>query len=634
VLRLFRLRWPILLALLASASLPAKELSWRSIDVRARLDERGALHVVETQTVVFDGDWNGGERTFRVFPGQSLTLSSVTRIAPDGTRQPLTEGGLAAVDEWGWTGENVLRWRSRLPEDPPFSNTAIVYELAYTISGVLVKQGRSYLLDHDFAFPEREWPIQKLTVSLDLNPVWKPLRSLPGSWTSGVLKPGSSFLVSVPLEYTGSGSPEAAKGVATPAWRRILLGLLGATIVFAYVGWRRRETALGRFAPVEDPSKIDQAWLEKNLLTLSPEEVGALWDEKIGPPEVAAVLARLSAEKKIATAAEGKTLTMRLLVPVSDFDGYDRELIEALFFGGRKETDTDAIKKHYKSQGFDPASKIRAGLAKELEKHGELRDKSPAPSRWPAGLLLLGGVLCHGYAVLTGAEELGQAIGLAIVFGVLYAIGAGIAWTFRKRVDRLDASSPLLLAVPVLIFYFAWLGTRELSRTSLVVVAGTMLLRMAIVVSLFNLAKTRSGPRRIARRKDLAAARAYFQRELKSPVPRLTDEWFPYVLALGLTSEADRWFRAHGASSAAAAGAGSRGSGSSSSSGSPASSSPGGSWTGGGGAFGGAGASASWAVAAGALAAGVSAPSSSSSGGGGGGGGGGGSSGGGGGGGW
>ena len=77
---------------------------------------------------------------------------------------------------------------------------------------------------------------------------------------------------------------------------------------------------------------------------MKPEEVGALWDEKIGAPEVAAVLARLAAEKKIATAAAGKTLTMRLLVPLGDFDGYDRELVQALFFGGRKETDTDEIK--------------------------------------------------------------------------------------------------------------------------------------------------------------------------------------------------------------------------------------------------------------------------------------------------
>jgi len=141
---------------------------------------------------------------------------------------------------------------------------------------------------------------------------------------------------------------------------------------------------------------------------------------------------------------------------------------------------------------------------------------------------------------------------------------------------------------------------------------------------------TKNGAQKIARRKALASAREYFKRELHKPAPALDDSWFPYVVALGLTTEADRWFRAHGAESAALASTIGRSSSSSTSS----SSSSGGGWTGGGGAFGGAGASGTWAVAAGALASGVSAPSSSSSGGGGGGGGGGGSSGGGGGGGW
>ena len=635
----------IILAVLAgvvlSAAARAKEMAWSAVDIRARLDDKGALHVVETQTVLFDGDWNGGERTFRVFPGQSLQLASVTRIDPDGTRHPLTAGGLSAVDEFGWAGENVLRWRSRLPEDPPFSNKELIYELDYTISGVLVEvqQGKDYLLEPDFAFPDRKWPIRKLTVTLELDPAWKPQERFTGKWTGGPLEPGVGFVVRVPLQYTGPSSqaPAAAKGFATPAFRRGWLAALLLVIAGAYLVWRRREAALGRFEPLNDPATIDEAWLEKHLLSLSPEEVGALWDEKIGPPEVAAVLARLSAEKKLSTKAEGKKLTMRLLVPVLDLKGYDRDLVSALFFDNRKETDTDEIKSHYKSRGFDPASKIRADLQKKLDARGELQDKSPAPSRWLTVALLAGAVLCHAWAVVNDLQPFGEVIGLAITFGILYLAGLAFAWPLRKRVDHLNVRSLFLLIVPLLIAYFAWSGVRDATRTSVVIVTGRMLLRMAIVVSLFNMAKSRSGPRRIARRKELASARAFFRRELATPAPRLSDDWFPYVLAFGLTSEADKWFRAYGGASPAGVASGSRSSSSSSSgSGSSSSSSPsaGGGWSGGGGAFGSAGASGSWAVAAGALAAGVSAPSSSSSGGGGGGGGGGGSSGGGGGGGW
>ncbi len=183
------------------------------------------------------------------------------------------------------------------------------------------------------------------------------------------------------------------------------------------------------------------------------------------------------------------------------------------------------------------------------------------------------------------------------------------------------------LWLPVALLYFSYRGMASFAQTVPLFLVGLLLLKLAIVNNLFNVAKTRNGPHRIARRKTLVAAREFFARELKNPRPRLEDRWFPYIVAFGLSSGVERWFRAYGGEHAAVA---SRAAGTSSSGGSSAS--PSGGWTGGGGSFGGAGASASWAAAAGALAAGVSAPSSGGSGGGGGGGGG--SSGGGGGGGW
>jgi len=166
-----------------------------------------------------------------------------------------------------------------------------------------------------------------------------------------------------------------------------------------------------------------------------------------------------------------------------------------------------------------------------------------------------------------------------------------------------------------------------------------VLFALAMVNSIVNGARSRERMQGIALRKRLASARRYFQDEFRKREPALRDEWFPYVLALGLDGESGRWFRSFGgaASDRSSSASWSRSSGSTSSSGSSSSSGPTG-WSGGGGAFGGAGATASWAAAAGTLSAGVAAPSSGSSSsggsGGGGGGGGGSSSGGGGGGGW
>ena len=619
----------LVLLLLVASPATSRTLRWKSLDVKAKLDASGALSVVETHTIVFDGDWNGGERTFRVFSGQSLALESVTRIDKDGARHPLAQGDLSAVDAWNWSAPNVLRWRSRLPSDPPFEQTELVYEIAYRLSGILQKQGgNSYILDNDFAFPDRDWPVDAFTLSLALDPVWKPQVAVPETYHPGGLPGKQGFVVKIPLTYTGTGTPEAAHGIASPRLRVALLLLFGAAAIVLYLRWRARERALGRLAPLTPPDTIDAGWLSKNLLSLSPEEAGALWDEKIGAPEVSAVIARLVSEKKLSTEADGSKMTMRLLVPLEHFTGYDHDLVKALFFG-KPETDTDAIKAHYKSSGFNPASKIEPGLKAKLATHPDFQDTSPAPSRWATPLLFVAGLGLHLAAVLTEKEAPGELFGRAFFYLVIYAIGAACAWAFQKRISSVDASSAMILWVPAFLFVYAWLGVRDPRPAPLWPVLGSTLLRLAVVNGVFNLAKTRNGVHRIARRKALAAARGYFVHELAQPAPRLQDSWFPYVVAFGLTSEADHWFKAYGGAAAASAGSGlSRASSSSGSS----SSSSGGGWSGGGGAFGGAGSSGSWAVAAGAIASGVASPSSS--GGGGGGGGGGGSSGGGGGGGW
>jgi uncharacterized membrane protein YgcG len=327
------------------------------------------------------------------------------------------------------------------------------------------------------------------------------------------------------------------------------------------------------------------------------------------------------------THVEGKKLTMRLLTPLESLSGYDQGLLKALFFGGRKETDTDAIRAHYRSSGFDPVEKVRAGLEAKLKTHPDFQDASDPPPRWPTALLVGGALLALALSVMFSGEEVGTVIGILIVHAILWGLGTLCAYTYQKRIRHLGAHALVFLWVPVVILYFAWSGTRENARSSLLLVVGVYLLRLAIVSNVFHLASTRNGAKRMARRKALASARAFFARELARPAPRLQDGWFPYVVAFGLTGDADRWFRAHGARAT------SGGSGSSPATGSTSTGSSG-TWTGGGGAFGGAGASGSWALAAGALAAGVASPSSSSGSGGGSGGGGGGSSGGGGGGGW
>ena len=177
---------------------------------------------------------------------------------------------------------------------------------------------------------------------------------------------------------------------------------------------------------------------------------------------------------------------MRLLVPAAQFDDYERELIQGLFFGGRKETDTDAIKAHYRSRGFNPASRIEPGLKKKLQALPDFGDAAPKPSRWPALLLALAGVACFVVAVLQGRTEPGTVIGAAIITGVIYLLGLIGAWTFQNRIRSIDPWSLSFLWAPALLVWMAWYGVQQAAPYAVLVVTGTFLLRLAAVVVAFQ----------------------------------------------------------------------------------------------------------------------------------------------------
>ena len=297
-----------------------------------------------------------------------MTLESLTRIEPDGTAVPLARGDLSEVDHYDWTDAKTLRWRSRFPSDPAFENTEKIYEIAYTLSGILTRQGSGYVLDHDFAFPDRDGAIERATVALTLDPAWQAESKLPPVSHASRLVPGEGFRVRVPLAYAGAGRPAANRTLAPRAARPVLLLALAAIILWQYLAFRAREKALGRFAPLPPAESIDPDWLAKNLLNLAPEEAGALWDEKIGPPEVSAVLARLAAEKKIEARAEEKELHLKRLVGFERFDGYDRTSRERSSSAAARRPTPRRSGSTTGPSGFDPAGEDPPGPRAEARR--------------------------------------------------------------------------------------------------------------------------------------------------------------------------------------------------------------------------------------------------------------------------
>ncbi|NTV95673.1 MAG: DUF2207 domain-containing protein [Thiobacillus sp.] len=617
--------------LLAASVAQSKSLYWPAIEVEAHLDADGRLHVVETQAYIFDGDWNGGERTFNIRAGQSLQLDGVDRV--DGANStPLTRGNLDVVDGYDMVDGSTLRWRSRLPEDPPFENTPLTYRIRYTLSGILSGRDHHFTLAHDFAFPDRQGVIQAFKLHFTIDPIWRGLDS-PQQIELHDIPPGQGVIVRGELAYQGTTEPGAVV-VPPPPWLgNVFLAVLAGGLVALLLRFLVSEYKLGRIGGLTPLDAIDQAWLDQTVFALRPEVVGAAWDGDVGAPEVAAILATLAHEKKIETSVERRflrkaKLSMRLLVDLDSLDGYRHALLKKLFFDGRTETDTDAVQDHYRKSGLDLAGLIREPVELQLERLPDWSVKNERTNwRFDALALLAALVLLVVAAFLGYGNDVMCVI--SVIFGGLFMLplGAVVARFHTRAVAGLAWRIPMVLVVAAPLVaetaYFMLNATDYLLHA--LTLAALAVWNLAGFNLILDALRTDETPEKIAARKKLYSARAYFKRELRSRTPRLDDDWFPYLLAFGLGSNVDSWFRAYGTKGG---GTGPLTSLDNTSSGG----SRGSSWTGGGGGFGGAGATGVWASAAVAVGAGVSSPSSSSSGGSSGGGGS--SSGGGGGGGW
>ncbi len=601
----------------------AKSLHWRSFDVTAKLDADGRLHVREQQSMVFDGDWNGGERRFNIRPGQSLDFERIVRVE-NGRDIPLTRGDLSQVDHWDFVGnDHLVRWRSRLPSDPPFQSRELTYALEYVLSNILVQTSRGAHLHHDFAFSDRAGVIENFSLHLDIDPVWRGLTS-PLEIHKHNLVPGESVIEDADLVYSGSGHPAAVHVGTSPAHAAMIVVLL--LIAGVALTWKLYvdEKHKGRFGPLFPTAAINEQWLQRYVFALPPEAVGAAWDEQTGAAEVGAVIARMEQEKKLTTwvthdpalFGEKTALHLKLNVDWTTLPHGEQQLMQALFLG-KTETDTNAIKEYYSSKGFQPEKLISDLIEGELARVSE----------WnvPAGPVSAAEIIVFLLALISGAIAFDNAQGLRallIAADVIAVFGFGAALVARRRVDR-SPWPPIVFAWFVIViaaidcFFAVQLAVADLVTFMIALAAGCAAAAILLV------SRSREAIPKIAFRRRLAAARNYFTAQLRSRNPNLRDAWYPYLVALGLGPNVDQWFKHYSGASTAVSGLGSR----TSSFGSTSSSSS--TWTGGGGAFGGAGASGSWAAMS-AVASGVAAPSS----GGGGGGGGGGGSGGGGGGGW
>jgi uncharacterized membrane protein YgcG len=600
---------------ISTPALAQRELHWDKIEVSAHLGAEGDLRVIETQTMVFTGAWNGGERRFRIRPRQKLFFEGLYRGVSGGWQKLGEDSRLDDVDEYAWADPRTLRWRSRLSSDPPFADTALRYELRYALSAVLLKDGDGYRLNHDFAFPDRGGPIRLFVLRFSHDAAWQPTSDLRQLYTAGPLPPGQSFVLNIPFRYAGAQTPvtlDLSRSREIQIAVAVVLIFTGLAVAWFFV----RERAYGRFAPVV-AEQVDEAWIKERILKHPAEVVGAAWDSSIGTQEVVALIARMVSEGKLesAVAGEGKdsSMILRLKVDRSTLEGHEGTLVSWLFPDEATETSTDRVKEHYREQGFNPANEIRPELearVRDLLPEG----KTPRAFRIETVLLLLVGVGALLLAWFLEGPPATSVVLLEIGVVVLAGIGVIAGAVFRGNIQWGPAAAwlcllpALCLAAATAVFLWSYAGTGlvELSAEALV---GIVAITLSLTNASINALRSRDSREAIALRKTLAAGREFFVSQLRKDRPALRDEWYPWLLAFGLAREVDDWSARRERQQPNEKDNWVRDSNPTSSSGTAEPQ-----WTGfGGGRSGGAGASGSWAAAAGGMAAGVSAPRASES---------------------
>lgn len=607
-------RWLLPVLVVLALPLHAREIHWNALEVSATLAKDGSLHVTERHDMVFDGDWNGGERRFDLRRGQTVEVRSVARMH-DGVRELLEEGSLDEVGRWQQSGD-VLRWRSRRPEDPPFAGTRLVYEIEYVLTGVVQETSGRYSIDHELVPLDRAGSIDSFGLTFRIEAPWSTDVAMPVQRSATNLAPGDGHQLELSLERTDATSPAVVRRTmgAFPRLAGIVVMLIAVVLLF--MAWLRYERVRGRFDRLPE---VDADTVAAEISGWVPEVLGAAWDEGVGAAEVAAVLARLQSTGVLRSTVDDSggapELQMELLVSRDTLEGYDRALIDGLFFDGDR-TSTTAMKEHYKGSGYNPSSVITRGVMDQLAKHVEWSTNSRSPGCLLSGLAWPFVVLFSAvWSLVTPAPA--DVIAPAVAFSLFFLVVGGVIAYITSRRPTLGRGSIIAWNVVPAIGIVASAASIISAEvfTDWWGIVPIVLLVVATYAACTFAARTSMSESRLRLRRRLLAMRNWIEAELRKDEPALRDEWMPHILALGLGDDVDRWF---GASSSRvtpivpvmgrSTGTGSSGGGSFSG--------PGGAWSGGGTSFGGGGATGAWVAAASGLAAGVASPSSSSGGGG------------------
>jgi uncharacterized membrane protein YgcG len=268
-------------------------------------------------------------------------------------------------------------------------------------------------------------------------------------------------------------------------------------------------------------------WLQHSLLAMRAEVVGAAWDDKTGSAEVAALIARMTAEKKIET-VPGPSPRLRLLVPRESLSDYERLFADQLFVSG-DEIDKQTLSTYYQSTGFDPAAVLRAPLRAAASKLVN------APRRLMSAVFIVAGVFCAFIvARATGLPERVSFWVAALWIGALL-VSMAIARTYRMTLRGRDRARRIGLPIVVIGAVTAFL------MPALPGVVTSLLVMLLLLALTLVVAQWTGNATELDNLRGLFIAREFFRLRLLRG-ERIENEWIPYIVAFGLGPSLDQWF--------------------------------------------------------------------------------------------
>jgi hypothetical protein len=588
-------RWLMIAFALAAAFVARAEETpeWNSIIVRFTIDADGKLHVSEEVQVDVPPAVQQLERTYWSENEQKVTFQSITMY--DGERTvPLEDGGdLERANHFRqseWPGKVV--WSVRDKNTSPGGVRSLTYVIESTVSdavipawsiprGKLSMDGHEtfgdprrrlrevlplwrealknprhrYLVDYQFEMPPPSTNGTRIQLQIYWPRGWEPVHEIVPDTVARPLERDAgnpdAWRVTHLFEEDGR-HPLPSIDVRHHAIR--MVSLIGFPIV-ALLFWilfvlrelLRRGLARGGDA---DDEQLARGAVFKE----APEVIQARWSGDAAFVSIEPFLRRLERERKLAIVIEQRQIpmepgdqdddddanetivTLRLLVPREQLTPYERAGIDALIPDGW-ETSSEDIQKRHEGTEFDPSDALRAYLVK-LAAEAKKAAGAPWYSRLTSLALFVAGVVIAFQDTIRNGREPAVTAAILVSCSMLYNIWPD---SIIRPAVRARLAASLLLLIPLVLMTAAIVFihfTGEIPP-GFYGSAGLAIAYLGTYKALLAGSASRDTPE-VA---QLARARRWLRNELKSERPRLRDDSIPWLTALGLGRDIERWRR-------------------------------------------------------------------------------------------